>query len=139
MRLSESPSVISNRFSVFWIFFLMLTVTVPALAHHSFTMYDTTKTMTLHGTVKSFEWSNPHIVLWMYAERAGAPPELWGLELSSPGNMRSQGWTRRSLQSGDKIVVELAPRRNGDHGGWLNKVTTASGVVLKSTSLRNLR
>jgi hypothetical protein len=103
----------------------------PALAHHSFAMYDNTKTLTIKGTVKSFEWTNPHIIVWLYAEQQGAEPQLWSLEVSSPGAMTRNGWSRRSLKVGDKVVAEVAPLRDGSHGASLKKVTIpATGVVL---------
>ena len=37
----------------------------PAAAHHSFAMYEPTKTLTFKGTVKSFQWTNPHVVVWV--------------------------------------------------------------------------
>ncbi len=103
----------------------------PALAHHSFAMYDSSKTVTIKATVKSFQWTNPHIIVWLNAEQAGADPQLWSVEVSSPGAMTRAGWTRRSLQPGDKVVVELSPLRDGNRGGSLKKLTIeATGVVL---------
>jgi hypothetical protein len=102
----------------------------PVLAHHSFAMYNANKTVTLHGTVQSLQWTNPHVIVWINAEEGSAPPQLWSVEVSSPGAMTRSGWTRRSLQAGDKVVVELSPLRDGNHGGSLKKVTTAAGVVL---------
>lgn len=135
MQGSNSAGSISNWFLPSLVFLVLVLVLAPARAHHSFAMYDSTKTVTLRGTVKSFEWSNPHIVLWLSAEQSGIPPQLWSVELTSPANLKRQGWTRRSLQPGDKVVVELAPLRNGSHGGSLKRVTTASGVVLTNTSI----
>jgi hypothetical protein len=112
----------------------------PAAAHHSFSMYDTSKQVTLTGTVKSFQWTNPHAILWVYAERQGAEPQLWSVEGSSPGAMTRGGWTRRSLQAGDKVVVEIAPLRDGNRGGSLKKVTVpARGVVLTWDGRANCR
>ena len=103
----------------------------PALAHHSFAMYDTGRTVTLRATVKSLQWTNPHVIVWLNAEQEGGEPQLWSVEVSSPGAMTREGWTRRSLQPGDKVVVDLAPLRDGNHGGSLKKLTVvATGVVL---------
>ena len=103
----------------------------PALAHHSFAMYDTRKTVTIKATVKSLQWTNPHVIVWLNAEQPDADPQLWSVEVSSPGAMTREGWTRRSLQPGDKVVVDLSPLRDGNHGGSLKKLTiVATGVVL---------
>ncbi|HTT04066.1 MAG TPA: DUF6152 family protein [Steroidobacteraceae bacterium] len=131
---NPSGCVVDRALS-FLAFLLVCVQPVPAHAHHSFAMYDSTRIVTLQGTVKSFEWSNPHIILWVYAAPSGAALQLWSLELSSPANVIRQGWTRHSLQPGDKVVVELEPLRNGAHGGSLKRVTTASGVVLTSNSI----
>ena len=104
----------------------------PALAHHSFAMFDPSKTVTLNGTVKEFEWSNPHVGLSVViAPAGGAAGEEWSIELTSPGNLSRIGWTRHSLKAGDKVVLEISPLRNGQHGGSFKKATFVdTGQVL---------
>jgi hypothetical protein len=106
----------------------------PGAAHHSFAMFDPAKLLTVTGTVKDFQWVNPHVVLWVYAApKDGAAPELWTIELTSPGNLTRVGWTRHSVGPGDKVAVEIAPLRNGGHGGGFRKLTLIdSGKVLTS-------
>ena len=59
--------------------------TAPAIAHHSFAMFDDQKTVTLSGTVKEFEWVNPHSWLRvMVNDEKTGKPAMWALELSSP-------------------------------------------------------
>jgi hypothetical protein len=95
-----------------------------AAAHHSFAMYEPTKTLTFKGTVKSFQWTNPHVILWVLVqpENGGAPQE-WSFETTSPGVLTRNGWTRQSLKAGDKVSVTFSPLRDGSHGGGLNSVT----------------
>jgi len=115
--------------------FLVAVVTAsPALAHHSFAMFDQSKVVTVAGTVKEFQWVNPHVVLWVYANtKDGAVPDLWTIELTSPGNLTRAGWTRHSVTQGDKVAIDIAPLRNGSHGGSLKKLTfTDSGKVLSA-------
>ena len=110
---------------------------VPALAHHSFAMFDFSKTVTITGTVKEFQWTNPHVVLWVNADGAGGEgPAVWSLELTSPGNLTRGGWDRKALSAGDKVSVELNPLRNGNHGGALVKVTNETSGKTFSTNLR---
>src|ERR1043166_5364749 len=93
-------------------------IPAPADAHHSFAMFDPAKARTLKGTVTEFRWVHPHISLFVLAEgAAGAAPELWAVELTSPGNLTRLGWTRKSLKKGDKVLVEINPLRNGQKGG----------------------
>jgi hypothetical protein len=106
----------------------------PANAHHSFAMFDQSKVMTITGTVKDFQWVNPHVVLWVYAAADAGSPDIWTIELTSPGNLTRMGWSRRSLNPGDKVAVEIAPLRDGSHGGGFRKATLVdSGQVLTSS------
>ena len=71
-------------------------VAVPALAHHSFAMFDAEQTVTLQGTVKEFEWVNPHAWLRFTVndDKNGGKPAVWAIELSSPGAAKEKprGW-----------------------------------------------
>ena len=123
--------------------FLMLgaltAVSVPALAHHSFAMFDFTKTVTITGTVKEFQWTNPHVVVWVNVEgKDPKVPDVWWLEMTSPGNLTRTGWNRKALSAGDKVVVELNPLRNGGLGGALIKVTISATGQVFSTNLRDM-
>jgi len=112
-------------------------VASSAAAHHSFAMYDATKLVTITGTVKEFQWTNPHAILWVYAnpEKNGAT-DLWSFELStSPGPLTRLGWTKHSLNPGDKVTVEINPLHDGQHGGSLKKATLlATGQVLTTST-----
>jgi hypothetical protein len=106
-----------------------------AQAHHSFAMFDATKTVTLKGSVKGFQWTNPHAILFVYgAPVDGGQPTTWSVELTSPGNLTRLGWTKRSLNPGDAVLVDISPLRDGQPGGGFKKVTlAASGQVLTSS------
>ena len=96
----------------------------PAFAHHSFAVYDRTKTLTLKGTVKTFQWTNPHCVVWVLVQpEGGGEPQEWSIETTSPGVLTRGGWTRNSIKPGDRVSVEFNPLRDGSHGGGLNSVT----------------
>jgi hypothetical protein len=96
----------------------------PAAAHHSFAMYEPTKTMTFKGTVKSFQWTNPHVVVWILVQPdGGGAVQEWSLETTSPGVLTRAGWTRQSLKAGDRVSVTFSPLRDGSRGGGLNSVT----------------
>jgi hypothetical protein len=108
-------------------------IAVPATgqAHHSFSMFDATKVVTLKGVVKEFQWTNPHVVIWVYTDPAPGPAELWSVELTSPGNLTRQGWTRLQFKPGDKVEVDINPLRDGEHGGGFKKITDlATGKIL---------
>jgi hypothetical protein len=112
----------------------LATIGPRAFAHHSFAMYDAKQLLTVTGTVKTFQWSNPHVLLWLQNETdAGGATELWTFELpTSPGVLTRMGWTKHSLEPGDRITVEFNPLRTGEHGGSFKKATlVGSGKVLE--------
>lgn len=114
-------------------FVALATIMPPASAHHSFAMFDPSRVVTLNGTVKEFRWVNPHVSLFVLADHAGALPDLWSVELTSPGNLTRLGWSRKSLSPGDKVVVEVNPLRDGHNGGGFRKATlVATGQVLQA-------
>ena len=74
-------------------------LTAPAFAHHSFDMFDAQRTVTIQGTVKEFEWRNPHAWLRVLVNNENSgKPVLWSFELNSPGQLVPMGW--RFRQSG---------------------------------------
>ena len=91
---------------------------MPALAHHSFAMYDSDRTITLQGTVKAFEWVNPHSWLRVMAadERTGKPM-LWTLELGAPSQLITTGIYANSFRPGDVVSVTFHPRKDGSRTG----------------------
>ena len=105
----------------------------PALAHHSFAMYDSSKRLTVNATVKAFDWTNPHaILLVVYGGASAGPPQEWSIELpTSPGNLTRLGWTKHSLKPGDRILLEFNPLRDGARGGSFKQATVLdTGQVL---------
>jgi len=102
-----------------------------AFAHHSVAMFDNSKTLTLKGTVKIFDWVNPHVILWIDVPgAAGEKPQTWAVELASPGTLVRNGWTKRSFKPGDPVSVDVGPLRDGGPGGFFKKATLADGQVL---------
>jgi len=90
----------------------------PAGAHHSFAMYDQMRTVTLKGAIKTFLWSNPHVVIWLVGGPiASGAAQTWTVELTSPGNLERIGWTRESLKPGDEVELQILPLRSGAPGG----------------------
>ena len=111
--------------------------TMPATAHHSFAMFDFSKTETVKGTVSEFRWTNPHVTLLVQLDpKAGAAPEVWSMELTSPGNLTRGGWTRHSFKPGDRIELEFNPLRDGRHGGAFDKATFLDTGQVITSNLR---
>jgi hypothetical protein len=114
----------ANRFWPAFILAAAVSAVAPASAHHSFAMFEPTKTLTFKGTVKTFQWTNPHVILWVLVQPdGGGAAQEWSLETTSPGVLTRAGWTRQSLKAGDRVSVVLSPLRDGSRGGSLNSVT----------------
>jgi hypothetical protein len=114
----------------------MVLASVPALAHHSFAMFDQTKQMTLEGTVREFQWTNPHSFIELDVPN-GNGVQHWSIELNSPNNLTRQGWRRTSLKAGERISVRIAPLRNNHPGGLFLDLKKADGRVLDSGLPKN--
>ncbi len=104
--------------------------TAPALAHHSFAMFDPEQTVEFSGTVKELQWTNPHSWLQvMVADDAGEMVE-WSLQMSSPGRMTLNGWTPTTVVPGDEVTVTLHPLRDGTPGGQFITIKLPDGSVM---------
>jgi hypothetical protein len=102
---------------------------IPAVAHHSFAMFDAGKLVTVAGTVKEFQWTNPHaFILMMVANRDGQV-EQWAIEMGGPGGLARQGWVPKTLKPGMNISVIMHPLRDGQGGQFL-AVTLPDGTQM---------
>ncbi len=117
----------------FCLLVITLAATVPALAHHSFAAYDDKKIRTLEGTVKNFQWSNPHVEIKVLVKTPGGVPEEWLIVTSGPAVLTRFGWTRTSLKPGDHISARCNTLSDGSHGGRLHTlVVLDTGQTLKT-------
>ena len=103
---------------------------VPALAHHSFAMFDARKTDTLAGTVKEYEWINPHVWIHLTAPDKDGKPVTWSFEAGSTGQLMASGWKADTLKVGDKIEMTFHPLRDGSYGGQVLSTKLPSGQTL---------
>lgn len=98
-----------------------------AFAHHSFAMFDNAKEQTLEGTVKDFQWTNPHIWIQVLVTGEDGKTVEWSIEGNSPSTLSRQGWSKRSLKAGDAVTVVMHPLRDGTPGGSVVKVIGPDG------------
>ena len=106
-----------------------LVLPVLAMAHHSGAMFESTKTVTLNGTITEFNWTNPHSSFKVDVETDGKH-EIWAIEMNSPQNLIPTGWKRTSLKAGDKVSAVVRPLRDGKPGGTYVSITLADGTKL---------
>jgi Family of unknown function (DUF6152) len=102
----------------------------PAVAHHSFSMFDTTKRVTLSGIVTTFEWTNPHAYIEIDVPGESGPMKHWSVEMGSPSILMQSGWKFKDLKHGDKITVKISPLKDGKPGGLLVQATLPDGRTL---------
>lgn len=102
-------------------------------AHHSTAMFDSSKKITLQGTVKKFMFTNPHSWLYLTVVDDKGVESVWELEGGSTSHMARNGWTYKSVKAGDKITVLISPRVDGATGGSFSSVTLSDGKTLTSS------
>lgn len=95
-----------------------------AMAHHSFAMFDTEHPVELEGTVQEFKFTSPHTFILLNVKGQEGGAVLWNLEGQSPSALVRDGWSSKSLKSGDELKVKIDPLRSGAPGGaWSVKAT----------------
>jgi hypothetical protein len=113
----------------------LLILSGPAMAHHGVAGYDMTKTITVHGTVAKFDWSNPHVVVYVDAKGDTGELQHWTIEFASPVHMVRAGWSKSSMKTGDDIVIDTHPSRNGAPVGISSTITFILKVVVNGQAL----
>ena len=108
----------------------------PALAHHSFAMFDEQKKIKLDGTVTQLQLINPHSWLTIMAPDPAGKPTVWQIEMGGPHQVEEMGLTTdpakpgEKIKPGDKISVTIHPLRNGGTGGSFISALLADGHEL---------
>jgi hypothetical protein len=107
---------------------MLMSVAAPALAHHSFAMFDADKTVVLKGTVREFEWQNPHVWLEMNViDPATGKPVKYSLEMGSVARSTYDGWKKDTVRPGDPITATMHPLKDGSRGGMYLAVELPNG------------
>jgi hypothetical protein len=107
----------------------VVAVSSAAYAHHSFAMFDADKRVTMAGTVKEFQWTNPHAFILLMVTNSDGQLDQWSIEMGGPGGLARQGWVPKTLKPGMNISVIMHPLREG-HGGQFLAVTLPDGTQL---------
>lgn len=95
---------------------LALLPSLPIGAHHSFAIFNRDVQITLTGTVKAFQWTNPHVFIQLMVKNAEGVDEEWSIEGASPNMLFRSGWTNQSFKPGDKVTIVANPLRDGKPG-----------------------
>ena len=124
----QSPNFIPSR-PITALAAALLLLALPNLvgAHHSFAMFDKSHTVTIVGTIKSIEWTNPHVFIFLDVKDDSGAVAEWRVEGNSPNMLVRTGWKREMIKSGDQLTVNGAPERNGAKVLRLITLTLANG------------
>lgn len=95
-------------------------------AHHSPSMFGGDP-LTLTGTVREFQWTNPHSYIQLVVEREDGTVQEWSLEMGANAYLYNLGWRPSTVKAGDRLTVTIEPLRNGKPGGLVIEVTTPGG------------
>jgi len=102
----------------------VLVVTVAtAIAHHSATMFDDKKTVTVQGVVKEFQYTNPHS--WLLVDVTGKDGKVttWGFEAEGPTTLQRAGIRPSDFKPGTKLTITGNPMKNGQPAAiWVDAV-----------------
>jgi hypothetical protein len=125
----KNPMKLSSLFMP-WTLFASLWSSA-AFAHHSYAMFEQSRTDTIGGTVQRLELVNPHAWLRVMVRDAEGHTQEWSIEMGGPNQMRRAGVTPDAVHAGDKVQVQIHPLRDGSYGGEFVSLTLPNGQVLR--------
>jgi hypothetical protein len=102
-------------------------VSRPLPAHHGAANYDMEHPITLKGVVNNFEWTNPHLFIYLDVKEDNGSSEQWRVEGNSPNMLTRAGWRKEMIKAGDQITVNGAAAKNGSKVLRLISLTLANG------------
>ena len=117
-----------------WI--VLALVSSAAIAHHSTAEFDYTKQLTIKGTVKEVQWTNPHSYIQLIVDGESGEMIQWSVEIGSPTLNINMGWRKDSVKVGDVVTINLSPARSGKPYGTLRVLTFADGRTLEGVAAR---
>jgi hypothetical protein len=122
-----------------WLAALMLASAPVMLAHHSFAADYASASISLHGTIVRFDWTNPHTRIYLNVVDANGMLTKWECEGSAPGGLVSNGWIRTSLKPGDLVTIEGFPAKNHSNVCKARTVKLADGrrLIMGSPAASN--
>ena len=111
--------------------FCVAIICSPLQAHHGEANYDTSKTVSVKGTVTMFEFVNPHVQISIDSKNDKGEIEKWTGEARSPAMLsRYGGWDRNTIKVGDVITLSGHQTKNGTFFMRLEKIVKADGKEL---------
>jgi len=108
-----------------------LALTSAASAHHSYAMFDGSKTVTVKGFVAKLDWTNPHVFIWLHVPnpKAASGYDLYAFENGSTNVLARRGWSPKTFKVGEKVSVDYWPLRDGRTGGHFVRAVHEDGHI----------
>ena len=107
---------------------VVLATGTPSVAHHSSTMFDTSKTVTVEGVVTKWELTNPHSWLHVQVKGKDGKTTVWGFEAEGPSTLARAGIKPSDFKVGTKLTISGNPMRDGQPAAiWLDATRMADG------------
>lgn len=104
----------------------------PAAAHHSGAGFDSTKVVEIKGTIKEFQFKNPHTWIQIVVDDGSGKTTEWSLEWGSPNQLGRMGYRPSTFPAGAKVTVRLNPVRNGAPAGGFIAAKFEDGTIIGS-------
>lgn len=114
--------------------FLVLACAQLSLAHHSGAMFDQSKTVVLAGSIKEYQFSNPHVWIEVMVPDKKGKLAQWSIEGEAPQLMARIGLKPKALKAGDQVTLRAHPLRDGRTGGSFISITLADGQTIGAPS-----
>ena len=108
----------------------VLALASTLLAHHGGAAFDQTKSVTFEGTVTEMQFANPHVLVFWDVKGGEQAGEKWSGWLTAPNKLARAGWTKKTLEPGDRIVVSGTPHKDGQHVLQIRKLVGPDGKEL---------
>lgn len=108
-----------------------MTLTAPSGAHHSTAMFDQSRTVTLEGVVKEFQYTNPHSWLLVDVTDENGEVTTWGFEAEGPSTLARAGIRKSTIPVGARITVTGSPMRDGRPAATFQRAELEDGTVLE--------
>ena len=109
---------------------LLLVMGAPVLAHHGTAAFDTSKSVTVKGTMTQFDFTNPHCQLFFNVTDEKGETAKWQGELTAPNKLARAGWTKETLKPGDSVTVTGYMSKTGTHTIWIRNLIGPDGKAL---------
>jgi hypothetical protein len=109
----------------------LLAVSFPLLAHHGNAAYDTSKNVTVKGTVTEYVWANPHVFLKIDAKDESGNTVHWVIEAQNVVNQANNGWNNTTFKPGDQVAIDVTPVKNGRPIGIVKGRIVINGTEFK--------